>query len=87
MPQTSLVLELQALAQSNATDPGELLRRAKVVAVKLGLKDTTAWMEHELNGSEAETGTRAAEPVGGACFPLRTSPKHALRRCPRRFPT
>lgn len=50
MPQTSLVLELQALAQAKATDLGELLRRAKVVAVKLGLADTAAWIEHELGG-------------------------------------
>jgi hypothetical protein len=50
MPQTSLVHELQTLAQSKATDLGELLRRAKVVAVKLGLRETTEWIEHELNG-------------------------------------
>jgi len=53
MPQTSLVHELQTLAQSKATDLGELLRRAKVVAVKLGLRDTSEWIEHELNGYPA----------------------------------
>lgn len=47
---SSLVLELQALAQSGSTDLSELLRRAKVVAVKLDLKEPLIWIDHELNG-------------------------------------
>ncbi|ATB40478.1 hypothetical protein CYFUS_005927 [Cystobacter fuscus] len=50
MAESSLVLELQSLAQTSKTDIPELLRRAKVVAVKLRLPDLTAWLEHELNG-------------------------------------
>ncbi|WP_224240422.1 AbiTii domain-containing protein [Hyalangium gracile] len=50
MPQTSLVIELQALAQESATDVVELVRRAKVVAVKLQQPEFAAWLEYELNG-------------------------------------
>lgn len=50
MAQASLILELQALAQSGSTEITELLRRAKVVAVKLGLSDMNAWVQHELDG-------------------------------------
>ncbi|WP_148712837.1 hypothetical protein [Corallococcus sp. AB030] len=50
MAQTSLVLELQSLAQSNATDLSELLRRSKVVAVKLKLDDFKRWVDCEANG-------------------------------------
>ncbi|WP_224240421.1 AbiTii domain-containing protein [Hyalangium gracile] len=50
MSDKSLVLELQSLAQENATDLAELLRRAKVVAAKLRLGEVEAWIEHEMNG-------------------------------------
>lgn len=50
MPQLSLVLELQQLAQSSQTDLSELLRRTEVVAAKLRLIDLEAWVENELNG-------------------------------------
>jgi hypothetical protein len=47
---TSLVHELQALAQASETDLGELLRRAKVVAAKLQLGEFDGWISNELNG-------------------------------------
>ncbi|WP_147439219.1 hypothetical protein [Corallococcus sp. CA049B] len=50
MPQSSLVLELQCLAQSNKTDLSELLRHAKVVAVKLKLDDFKEWLDREMGG-------------------------------------
>jgi hypothetical protein len=50
MTEKSLILELQSLAQENSTEPTELLRRAKVVAVKLRLDDFAVWVDHEMNG-------------------------------------
>ncbi|MBD2784825.1 abortive phage resistance protein [Xenorhabdus sp. DI] len=46
----SPVLKLQDMASSSSTDVGELLSRAKMISVKLGLKDISEWIEHELNG-------------------------------------
>jgi len=48
--QESLVLELQRLARTSETGIGELLRHAKVVAVKLDLEDAQLWIDQELNG-------------------------------------
>jgi hypothetical protein len=50
MSETSLVLELQNLAQESSTDISELIRRAKVVASKLQLSGVTSWLNGELNG-------------------------------------
>jgi hypothetical protein len=52
---SSLVLELQALAQATTADLLELLRRAKVVAVKLVLDEPARWIDRELNGYPAGT--------------------------------
>lgn len=46
----SPVLYLQEMASSSSTDISELLSRAKMISVKLGLKDISEWIEHELNG-------------------------------------
>lgn len=46
----SPVLKLQEMASSNSTDIEELLLRAKMISVKLGLSDISEWLEHELNG-------------------------------------
>lgn len=46
----SLVLELQQLAQAGDTPLPELLRRAKVVAVKLGIDEARSWIDLETNG-------------------------------------
>jgi hypothetical protein len=50
MTEKSLVVELQALAQARTTDIVDLLRAAKVVAVKLQLDEFDKWIEHEMQG-------------------------------------
>lgn len=50
----SPVLELQRLAQSGETSVIELLRRAKVLAVKLGIQDARSWIDHEIDGYPTE---------------------------------
>lgn len=47
---TSLVLELQNLASSSSSTLPELLRKAKLVAFKLGLDDFQRWIDCELEG-------------------------------------
>src|ERR1022692_2896036 len=46
----SLVLELQAKAIDRDTTVTELLRMAKMVAVKLELREFEQWVSSELNG-------------------------------------
>lgn len=46
----SSVLELQALARNRESDIIEVLLTAKMIAVKLGLKDLSEWMEYEIDG-------------------------------------
>ncbi|MBQ0688055.1 abortive phage resistance protein [Providencia rettgeri] len=46
----SPVLKLQEMASSSATDITELLSRAKMISVKLGLDDIAEWLGYELNG-------------------------------------
>lgn len=48
-----MVLQLQHLAQKSDSNLEELLRRAKLVAVKLNLKDFENWCNFELMGYEA----------------------------------
>ncbi len=50
---TPLVLRLQELATDNSSDITELLRKALMVAVKLGLNDFRDWVNSELHGYEA----------------------------------
>ena len=45
-----IVLELQDLAQDGSVPVDELLRRALVVATKLGVSDFRDWVNRELNG-------------------------------------
>lgn len=45
-----IVLQLQYLAQKNSSDIEELLRRAKVVASKLKLREFSLWCNNELLG-------------------------------------
>ncbi|MDD4877190.1 MAG: hypothetical protein PHQ86_08720 [Dehalococcoidales bacterium] len=47
---SSLVLELQQEALNPSSDLTDLLRKALVVARKLGIKDFQTWTENELNG-------------------------------------
>ena len=46
----SPVLELQALARNRESDIIEVLLTAKMIAVKLSLKDLSEWMEYEIDG-------------------------------------
>jgi hypothetical protein len=50
---TDLVSEMQAKSLEPQTSVTDLLRIAKVVAVKLGLDEFLAWIESELGGYEA----------------------------------
>lgn len=50
MAEKSIVLELQMLASASSSDLSELLRKALIVATKLGLKDFQQWVANELNG-------------------------------------
>ncbi|PAW34404.1 abortive phage resistance protein [Pantoea vagans] len=45
----SPVLKLQDMASSSSTDVEELLSRAKMISVKLGLKDISEWLDYEIN--------------------------------------
>jgi hypothetical protein len=49
----SLVLELQRECLAPGVSVADLLRKALVVARKLGVKDLQWWIENELNGYEA----------------------------------
>ncbi|EMG9527125.1 hypothetical protein [Enterobacter asburiae] len=46
----SPVLKLQDMASLSSTDIEELLSKAKMISVKLDLKDISDWLEYELNG-------------------------------------
>lgn len=46
----SPVLELQSLASSSIVDVQDILLKAKMISVKLGLNDITDWLEFEING-------------------------------------
>jgi hypothetical protein len=46
----SIVLELQQQAIDSNSDILSLLRKALLVARKLGLKDLQEWIDNELNG-------------------------------------
>lgn len=48
--QDSPVLKLQDMASSSSTPIEDLLSRAKMISVKLGLNDISEWLEHELTG-------------------------------------
>lgn len=46
----SPILKLQDMASSSSTNIEDLLSRAKMISVKLGLNDISEWLEHELTG-------------------------------------
>jgi len=48
--QDSPVLKLQDMASSSSTPIEDLLSRAKMISVKLGLTDISEWLEHEIIG-------------------------------------
>ena len=47
---SSIIQELQIEATNTNNSVSDLLRKAKIVAVKLDLKDFSTWIEEELNG-------------------------------------
>jgi hypothetical protein len=51
---SGLVEELQKDATESAVPLPDLLRKALVVARKLGIKDFEEWISHELNGYPAD---------------------------------
>lgn len=61
----SLVLELQQDALNRAVSVADLLRKALVVARKLGLPEMQAWIEHELNGYGESEGCPQYREVSG----------------------
>lgn len=69
---TSLVIELQRLAQDSKTDVVELLRRAIVVSSKLQLDDFNEWFEHELNGYPQKAGVPEYRVVGSRLMSQRS---------------
>lgn len=46
----SLLQEIQDAAVDSKTDLGELLRKCKVLAVRLGNDEFKSWVDHEMNG-------------------------------------
>ncbi|MEG9741924.1 abortive phage resistance protein [Enterobacter roggenkampii] len=46
----SPILKLQDMASSSSTNIEDLLSRAKMISVKLGLADISDWLDYELNG-------------------------------------
>lgn len=46
----SPILKLQDMASSSSTNIEDLLSKAKMISVKLGLNDISEWIEHELTG-------------------------------------
>lgn len=51
---SSIILELQNEASNSNSSVSDLLRKAKIVAVKLGLDDFLKWIENELNGYDTK---------------------------------
>jgi hypothetical protein len=78
---TGIVLQLQELAADGQSSVSELLRKARMVASKLKLKDFNAWVEHELHGYPADAKVpdyrvidgdlRARNPMNGVLMPIR----------------
>jgi len=61
----SLIEQLQADATSAQVPVTELLRRAKLIAAKLGLEDFRKWVDAELNGYSSDTEAPAYRKVSG----------------------
>ena len=86
-----IVLELQRLATESSQDVVDLLRKALIVATKLGTADFKAWIERELNGYQsnedvppyrvANAQIEAFNPVQGRLIPYYLPPNVAERLC------
>ncbi|MFM0741973.1 hypothetical protein PQQ51_32495 [Paraburkholderia xenovorans] len=62
-----LVIELQKLAISRDTSVLQLVRTAKLVAVKLGLTDASEWIDQELNGYDNLSNLPSYRILTGEC--------------------
>jgi hypothetical protein len=62
-----LVIELQTLAVARDTSVIQLVRTAKLVAVKLGLREASAWIDKELNGYHNLSNLPDYRILGGEC--------------------
>ncbi len=58
---TSIIQELQIEATNTNNSVSDLLRKAKIVAVKLDLKELGEWIEKELNGYKATSNSDLPE--------------------------
>jgi AbiTii len=66
--QPSLVEQLQADALDRGVPVGDLLRKAKVVAAKLDLKEFLAWSDHEISGYGPEDKVPPYRMVQGEAY-------------------
>lgn len=82
---TSIVLQLQELASTTTTSVAEIVRKARMVAIKLDLQEFNDWLTHELHGyPDAKSvpdyrrlhgDLRAHNPYNGALMPIRFDPQ------------
>jgi hypothetical protein len=76
---TSIVIELQQLADNGQTPITDVLRKALIVATKLKIDDFKEWVENELGGYDGKTlppyriiyGDLKANDRNGAWIPAR----------------
>ena len=76
---TSLVLELQKDALNSSNNLTDLLRKALVVAKKLGIKDFQDWINYELNGYDSDDKIPQYRVVSGQIKAL--NPYHGWIPC------
>ena len=88
MPKDSIVMELQRDTLDRGVLVSDLLRKALLVATKLGVRDLEEWIGHELNGYSEEVDVpeyrrfrgqlKAFNPHQGGWIPLLTTDAEAL---------
>src|SRR5712691_4650814 len=88
LPKDSIVMELQRDALDRTVPVSDLLRKALLVATKLGVRDLGEWIEHELNGypegadfpeyRQFRGQLKAFNPHQGGWIPLLSSDAPAL---------
>ena len=64
----SIVIDLQDEILSSDCDIVQILRRAHVIAVKLGLKEFDQWISYELNGYPDQNACPDYRKVRGTLF-------------------
>ncbi len=91
MNKTPIVLQLQELASDGEVPLGDVLRKSRMVATKLGLKDFNEWLDREINGYDYKDeipqyriifgDLRADNPMNGIAMPIRFEPKIMNELC------